>query len=423
MQTRTPARSLALVQENWFVAVVLVLFFAFSIQYTLKALENRSAILRWRDQLQHLADENIYERYAYPNPPIMAMLLEPIASLPPLVGSLIWFYAKAALALLAMYGVFRFVATTKCPFPPWGKALTILLSLRPILGDLTHGNVNLLILCLVVAALVALKYRYDFTAGVVLALAIACKVTPALFIPYLLWKRAWKSLAGCALGLASFLFLIPGWYLGSERNWTLLQSWVNQMVTPYVVKGTVTTEHPNQSLPGLLFRLTTHSPSFLDETGAPERYNTVVDLDPTTVRWIAKGAMLLFALMVVFACRTPLAQRDDWRLAAECSIVVLGMLLFSERTWKHHCVTLLLPFATICYYLATQGPGPWLRAYLWGSLLAAFLLMSATSTTLFQSLDAKMAQVYGAYVWAYLVLVAVMVVLLRTPRTKVAKVA
>ena len=28
----------------------------------------------------------------------------------------------------------------------------------------------------------------------------------------------------------------------------------------------------------------------------------------------------------------------------EFSVVVLGMLLFCERTWKHHCVTLLLPF-------------------------------------------------------------------------------
>jgi hypothetical protein len=51
-------------------------------------------------------------------------------------------------------------------------------------------------------------------------------------------------------------------------------------------------------------------------------------------------------------------------------------------------------------------------------LFAVVLLMSATSTTLIQSLEAKMAQVYGAYVWAYLVLVAVMMVLLKTPRAK-----
>ena len=50
------------------------------------------------------------------------------------------------------------------------------------------------------------------------------------------------------------------------------------------------------------------------------------------------------------------------------------MLMFSERTWKHHCVTLVVPFAVICYYLAMYSPGKGLRAYLIGSLAASMLL-------------------------------------------------
>ena len=80
--------------------------------------------------------------------------------------------------------------------------------------------------------------------------------------------------------------------------------------------------------------------------------------------------MGLFALLVVWVCRTPTTPREGWRLSAEFSIVLLGMLLFSERTWKHHCVTLVLPFAVICYYLATCSPGKGLRVYLIGSLAA-----------------------------------------------------
>ena len=55
--------------------------------------------------------------------------------------------------------------------------------------------------------------------------------------------------------------------------------------------------------------------------------------------------------------------------------VVLGMLLFSERTWKHHCVTLMLPFAVLAYYLATCPPRPLLRGYLAASLVAVAVLM------------------------------------------------
>jgi alpha-1,2-mannosyltransferase len=83
------------VSERAFVVSLLVLFAAVSVPYTIKALElrdgkqARSAILRWRGQLQMLDEgENIYVRHNYPNPPIMALLLRPLADLPPLAGAL-----------------------------------------------------------------------------------------------------------------------------------------------------------------------------------------------------------------------------------------------------------------------------------------------------------------------------------------------
>ena len=107
-------------------------------------------------------------------------------------------------------------------------------------------------------------------------------------------------------------------------------------------------------------------------------------------------------------------MRGGWRLAAEFSVIVLGMLLFSERTWKHHCVTFVLPFAVLAYCLATLEMTWKLRGYLAGTLLAVALLMAATSTALPGWHDsAKIAQVYGAYVWCYLLLLAALVVLLR----------
>jgi hypothetical protein len=124
--------------------------------------------------------------------------------------------------------------------------------------------------------------------------------------------------------------------------------------------------------------------------------------------------MALFVGLVVWTCRTPTTPRHGWRLAAEFSLVLVGMLLFSERTWKHHGVTLLVPFAVLCYYLATEQPQPGLRAYLIGTLTVVALLMATTSTTILEG-TAKLAQVYGAYVWAFGLLVLAFVVLLRKP--------
>jgi hypothetical protein len=352
----------------------------------------------------------------------MALLLNPLADLPPLVGALTWFYLKVGMTLATLYWLFRLVPQAGVPFPPWGKALVVLLSLRPIMGDLTHGNVNLFILFLVMAAIYAWHKGRDITGGLLLALSIACKVTPALFVPYLVWKRAWRALAGCAAGLVLFFWLVPGTFLGWDQNAQLLASWTDQMVKPFVVGGVVTSTHNNQSLPGLVYRMTTHSPSFLYYEGehkdqpTRQEYHNLLDLDPAIAGGIVKACMLAFAGLVVWSCRMPVGQRRGWQLPAEFAMVVLGMLLFSERTWKHHCVTLVLPFAVLCYYLTACQPRGWLRGYLIGTLVATAGLMATTSTSLFDFLGdnaAKMAQVYGAYVWAYLVLLAALVVLLR----------
>src|ERR1700756_553587 len=93
------------------------------------------------------------------------------------------------------------------------------------------------------------------------------------------------------------------------------------------------------------------------------------------------------------------------------------MLLFSERTWKHHCVTLALPFAVISYYLCVHaGRGP-LRTLLVCSLVASALLMAATVGGVGDTAQwAKLAEGWGAYVWLYLILIGTLVLLLRQPK-------
>jgi alpha-1,2-mannosyltransferase len=412
---RAPAEGFG---QRCFVVLLLVFFAGLSVQYSHKALANRSAIVRWQPQLMSLeAGEDISGHYNYPNPPMMAVLLVPLAELGklhPLAAALTWFYLKVGLTLLVFHWVFRFVADAGRPFPAWAKALTVLLSLRPIVGDLQHGNVNLFILFLVVAALAAFSKRRDFLAGLLLALAVACKVTPALFIPYFLWKRAWRCLAGCVAGLMLFLYpgVVPGMLLGFEENQQQLTSWYREMVRPYLIDNKVQAKHSNQSLVGLIFRLTTHTPSFAEydfeqERYVPLAYHNVVNLDPRQAKWIVQACEVLFVALVLWRCRAPLETRRGWRLSAEFAMIALGMLLFSERTWKHHCVTLVLPFAVLCYYLAVEASRTERKGII-AALIVVSLLLATTSTELLEEF-AKQAQVYGAYVGAFLVLLAALI--------------
>ncbi len=112
--------------------------------YADKAAEDRSAFIRWRHQvLEMMAGANIYDDYYFPNPPIMPLTLYPIMALPPVEGALVWFGLKAAMAALAVLMCLRMVRLGDRPVPSWVQAMIVLLSLRPIMSDLHHGNNNI----------------------------------------------------------------------------------------------------------------------------------------------------------------------------------------------------------------------------------------------------------------------------------------
>lgn len=414
--------------QGWLMAALFVFFAIVYTQYAFKLSRSengmRSAFLRWRAQLEDLdAGVNVWEKHAYPNPPIMVILLKPFLKLPPHLGASLWFAFKTMLALGAIFGVLSLLDAPDRPFPVWGKAIAVLMCLRPIEGDLVHGNINLLILFLIVAALAAFCKKRDRLAGFLIGLSIACKLTPALFLVYFAWKRAWAALFTSLTSMILFLILIPSLAYGWHNNLEYLQSWHKQMIAPYAA-GIVSSEHKNQSLPGLLHRLLSDEASFSDYDGdrkiVLEKHN-LASLDRAAVQGIVIACMALFAGLAAMHCRTSIEVRPRLAIMAEWSVVVLGMLLFCERTWKHHCVTLLLPFAVIAYCLSTDIVTRGTRWILGMILVLTALLMLSTSTGNSDlgvpDRAGKLAQVYGAYVWAFLLLLAAMFIVLTASRS------
>lgn len=424
------------VKRHWFFVGLAALFVLTNLQYMTKVFDEgrRSAVMRWADQFDDLeAGQNIWEKHGYPNPPMMALVLRPLMLLAPPIAALAWFYIKVCCAVAALFLLFRmldanvgqtFLSASSladrnvCPtFPGWAKALAVLLSLRPIQQDLTHGNVNLFILFLLVAGLYALAQRQDMAAGLLLGLAMACRVTPLLFLPYLAWKRAWKALAWSCAGVALFSFFVPGLAFGWQRNLTFLESWYDYMARPYATEGAVLySDHKNQSLPGLAARMLTHSPSFNNFDFEQDRYvgleyHNVAEWDAGTVRWLVLGCFGVFGLTAMWLCRSRRCQRRahaetaprTLALTGEFGIVLLGMLFFCERTWKHHAVTLCVPFAVLAYALSMASIGK-TRWRLGALLAAAVLCMLSTSSGFWLGNDrlADLAMVYGAYVWTFL---------------------
>ncbi len=373
--------------------------------------QSRSAFLRWRGMIHELmAGGNIYVgRNEYPNAPIMALILWPFAALPPLCGALLWLYFKAAAAVMAGIWVIRTVAPPRLSLA--GCLLSVAVALPAIIGDLTHNNVNIFILFLVAAMLELYRRGQDCAAGLTLALAIACKLTPLLFVPYFAWKRQWRLLHATGVGLAVWLFIVPSWILGWEWNWQLLRNWSELMIVRPILRGEVVSEHPNQALVGWTYRLFSQSPSFVryertpqGDIPVPAAYHYVVDLGRPTVGVLSKLWHAGWLVGLVVLCRPDRRDRHGWLAALEYAFVVLGMLLLSERTWKHHAVTLIIPAAALIAAVAAGNLSPRGRLTVLIVIAAAGLLMVVPGLCGRHIQD--LALVYGTHTVAFLGLMA-----------------
>ena len=124
-------------------------------------------------------------------------------------GAIAWAAFKLALAWWALWTALRLAAGRARDFPPWGALLVVLLSARVLASDIAHGNINLPIAAVLVAAALAYRRGRDLQAGLWIGLGAVLKVTPLLFALYFLRKRSGRALAGTVAGLALFALVVP----------------------------------------------------------------------------------------------------------------------------------------------------------------------------------------------------------------------
>jgi hypothetical protein len=414
-----------------------------AIVYAGKAAEERSAFIRWRHQVLEFAQgTNIYDKYFFPNPPLMPISLSPLMQLPPVVGAVLWFGMKVAMTAVSAWILLRMVKPPevsarvemaswlrntkhlmlypfrqaaeippceipKHPIPSWVQATILILSFRPILSDLHHGNINLLILFLVIASLAAWRKGYDVLAGLMLALAITYKVTPGLFLVYYFYKRSWRTVGATLLGMGIFLLAVPAIFIGPEFNAQCLVSWWQRILSPYVTSDVAGVQEINQSMIGVITRIFTEQPG-------DERYSVqlkhlhLFSLNAKMVVTFLKLISVGFLGVLAWLCRTKVTKRTDPRLLGEFALCVLVMLFVSERSWKHHFVTLLLPFTYLGYRAFDKSISEVSRLIILAAITTAGLLMAMTSSEFgglfFHREGHKIAQFYGMFFWAAVVL-------------------
>ncbi|MFJ4628439.1 glycosyltransferase 87 family protein [Streptomyces sp. NPDC088847] len=250
--------------------------------------------------------------YGFTYPPFAAVSMAPMGYLG--LGAAI--VAALLLNLVALGVVLRILAGPGWRRYGWfGWALVAcgLALFEPLRDTFSFGQVNLLLLALVLGDCWLLSTGRSRWAGVGIGLAAAIKLTPALFIGLLLLARRWKAAAvatAVALGATGLAALVvPD---ASKFYWTRAM-WDTTRVgrLDYV---------SNQSLQGVLARL--------GETGRP--------------LWAA-AVVLVLAVWALRARRAIVV--GDW--TAAFALTGLTACLISPITWVHHLVWLLPSFTVL----------------------------------------------------------------------------
>lgn len=250
--------------------------------------------------------------YGFTYPPFAAVAMLPMALLglhtAIAVGLLLNLAALALVVRLLTGRAWRRLGWYGCALGACALAL-----FEPLRDTLSFGQVNLLLLALVLVDARLLTTGRGRLAGVGIGLAAAVKLTPALFIALLLVTRRWRAaavatvVALAATGFAALVAPDASRFYWTDAMWDTTR--VGRL--DYV---------SNQSLQGILARL-----------GETDRAVWAVAVLPTLCAWAVR------------ARRAAAAQ--DWPGAF--ALTGLTACLVSPITWVHHLVWLLPSFAVL----------------------------------------------------------------------------
>ncbi|MBI5118856.1 DUF2029 domain-containing protein [Candidatus Poribacteria bacterium] len=318
---------------------------------------------------------NLYgpqEWRAFFNPPFFAVFMAPFSFLSLAGFCVVWYFFNLGLLvgsfLLSIYLVRERLRGIHVLM--W--LLPLVIALRPIASNMTLGQSNLVVLFFTLAGLALYKKGLPLVGGIVLAVAVSAKVTPALFIPFFLYKKQWRMATGIVLGCFLFSVALPVLLMGYSKALHDLAHWWNVTRPMAVAMGPKATGAyvPGQTLRTFLMRLLT--PSSI-EAGANPTYINVLNLAPETVELLSRGISgLMLALMAWNFRSSPVSAQTTAPI--EFALVLLTMTMISPYSRKAHYVSMIFPSIVMVHHLLEGRLDNGSKKLLKAAIIAALIL-------------------------------------------------
>jgi hypothetical protein len=387
----------------WVFGFVLLVFTVVPVLHSLRGHSTKDYWVWYQTGQTVLQGGEIYpdqlHKFPFMYPPPCALFLAPVSALgqPGLV---------IVLALVnAVAWICSIIFSVQLATGEWRRG-HVLLYIVPNLvigahvwGNFLLGQPSLVLLALILGAFIALRRKFHFLAGSLIAIAAAIKAFPVIAIVYLVYRRYWTAAIAMAVALTFLLIILPIPFRGYTLAKQDLQRWSNGMLFKYDETGVGqrlgrSTSWKNQSIWGVGNRLLRHVE--YDSKYAPHEpvYANIADLQFNTVNRIILGVALCLgvAFMAVLPGSTRRTQETD---AIEFALLLLLMLMFTPLSFGYLFAWLLYPL-TVAVQRLLAASGLW--AALLGCSVAAVALLALSIPF------RVMAQTYGNALFATLLL-------------------
>jgi hypothetical protein len=307
-------------------------------------------------QFQRLADDVLGKArivYPYIYWPFLAQLFTPFSALSIRDFFVVFHILNMVFAFLGLFLVYELLGLkeSKTDFPIM-FLFFLLVANVPLLSAIEYGQINLLVLDLILLSLILLKKNRVYLSSVFLCGAVLIKIYPVLFLFVFLFQKRYKYLMWTALNGLGILLLSIG--LFGKAVWV-----------EFVKSGLKIFSGTAQS------PFTLHYIAHINNNTLKSFFLQLVPSPPAALEfalsWLTPVLLAGF-LIYLFLAKTSLAK-DDFNFGT--SIILMAGLFISPITWFHHFVIMLFPLAYVMSRIVRQKRYGYLLPF---CLLGAFIL-------------------------------------------------
>lgn len=291
-----------------------------------------------REKDQHAVDIRVVG--LVPITPFSTLAIWPLATFAPLTAKRIWILLS--LGMLVPIG-WMLRSMTRLNF----RRIALIFSLSvPLYRNLEFGQFYVFLLLMIVAACWAYIRGYQAVAGILVAIAAACKIFPILFFVFFLQRRNWRALTwGLIAGAAAVCISV------AVFGWNVHRTYLQQIL-PWALHGEAMPPYvPVASISGILHRLFLFEPQW-----NPHPWHS----SPLCYALLLPALQMLVLAPAILLIR----GRDNTRsrILLEWSALLTASLTISTIPASYNFVLMAFPACVVAALLLRRRQFGWLAA-------------------------------------------------------------